>query len=291
MPVLSPERQRPAACSRAIGLETSVSDPVPTAVATLAHDLKNSLTIIRARAQLMQRRIEETSELDRQHVQEAFQQIEGATARMAVLLDELVDTSAPAGLSLHAASQRTDLARAARTLAADFQQTTDRHCVRVLVPAGEVLGRWHPVHIERILSNLLSNAIKFSPEGGEIVVSVWVEFDRREQTAWACLRVTDEGIGIPAHDLAHVFDLRHRGSNARGRVEGTGLGLVAVKQLVAEYHGAVSAESEEGRGSRFTVQFPVEPSAIGGGNLLSMATGKSAHRQFGEVLPVKLDRE
>ena len=260
MPVLSAERELPLARGGPIRLtETASLDRAPTVVATLAHDLKNPLAVIRARAQLLQRRIEQTAVLDRQHIRESLQQIEDATARMAVLLDELVDVSALTGQSARAKTRSTDLVRVARTLASDWQQTTDRHRVRVQAPAGEVLGPWQQVHIERILSNLLSNAIKFTPEGGEIVVSVCEELDRRDYASWACLRVTDEGMGIPADDLSHVFDLRYRGSNARSRVAGTGFGLVAVKELVAEYHGAVSVESKEDRGSCFTVRLPLEP--------------------------------
>jgi signal transduction histidine kinase len=241
----------------------SAERELATGVATLAHDLKNPLSIIRARAQLMQRRIDETAALDRQHIQEAFQQIEGATARMAVLLDELVGVSTPTASSAHTEPDGTDLVRTACTMAADFQQTTDRHHIRVQAPARELHGPWQPVHIERILSNLLSNAIKFSPEGGEIVVAVWDEVDPPVNGAWACVRVTDEGIGVPADDLGHVFELRHRGSNARNRVAGTGFGLATVRDLVAEYDGSVSVESEEGRGSCLTVRIPLASSARG----------------------------
>jgi signal transduction histidine kinase len=270
MPVLSAERQMPSPRLEAIRLvaiptETTLSDPVGTAVATLAHDLKNPLAIIRARAQLMQRRIEQAAALDRQHIHEAFQQIEGATTRIADLLDELLEVSAPTGQSANAETQSTDLVRMACTLAADFQQTTDRHQIRAQAHAREVLGSWQPVHIDRILSNLLSNAIKFSPDGGEIVVSVWDEFDRRNDRYWACLSVADQGMGIPADDVAHVFEMRHRGSNAQGRVPGTGFGLVAVRELVGEYQGAASVESEEGHGSCFTVRLPLESSALGPG--------------------------
>jgi hypothetical protein len=105
------------------------------------------------------------------------------------------------------------------------------------------------VRIKQVLYNLLSNAIKFTErekrvgvearaEDGELVLSVW-----------------DEGIGIPAADLARIFD-PYVQARAAPRGEGTGLGLAIVKRLVELHGGAVLVDSEVGKGSRFTVRLP-----------------------------------
>ena len=67
--------------------------------------------------------------------------------------------------------------------------------------------------------------------------------------------VIDRGIGIPASDLAHLFERYHRGSNVSGIV-GTGVGLYLVKTAVDLHHGTVEVQSKEGEGSRFTVRLP-----------------------------------
>ena len=90
--------------------------------------------------------------------------------------------------------------------------------------------------LERIVSNPLSNAVKYSPHGSDVVISVW------EELAWAgdgrcvALWVRDWGIGLPAEDLPHVFDL-YRARNAVGRFLETGLGLAAARQMVADHGG------------------------------------------------------
>ena len=79
------------------------------------------------------------------------------------------------------------------------------------------------------MANLVSNAIKYSPNGGEIVLAVHVDADV------AVLEVRDQGIGIPADSLPHIFERFHRARNATGRVSGSGIGLASTRQLVKQH--------------------------------------------------------
>lgn len=99
------------------------------------------------------------------------------------------------------------------------------------------------------LSNLLSNAVKYSPAGGAIAVTMESAPDQ------VVIAVTDHGIGIPASDLARLFERYHRGSNVSGIV-GTGVGLYLVKTAVDLHHGTIEVQSREGDGSCFTVRLP-----------------------------------
>jgi two-component system, OmpR family, sensor kinase len=99
------------------------------------------------------------------------------------------------------------------------------------------------------LSNLLSNAVKYSPAGGAIDVRMESAPDQ------VVVAVTDHGIGIPASDLARLFERYHRGSNVSGIV-GTGVGLYLVKTAVDLHHGTIEVQSSEGDGSCFTVRLP-----------------------------------
>jgi signal transduction histidine kinase len=96
-------------------------------LASLAHDLKNPLTRIRGRAQLLQRRLSQPEALDREQLAEELAQIEAATTRMAMLLDEVVDLSATDGLALRLARRAVDLVAIARYYAEQYQQASDRH--------------------------------------------------------------------------------------------------------------------------------------------------------------------
>ena len=154
----------------------------------------------------------------------------------------------------------TDLVAVAWQAAAEQQRTTERHRIRVQTIEAKLIGVWDPVRLGRVLDNLLSNAVKFSPAGGEVVVGVAREADAAGE--WALLSVRDQGIGIPAADLPHVFERFRRGTNVAGRIAGTGLGLAGACHIVQLHSGRISVESQEQRGSTFTVWLPL-PGTLG----------------------------
>ncbi len=108
------------------------------------------------------------------------------------------------------------------------------------------------VKLQQVLYNVIDNAIKYTPRGGEVHASI-SRAGRR-----AVIRVSDTGIGIPAEDLPHIFDRFYRVDKARSRATGgTGLGLSIVKQIVLLHGGTISAASEEGKGTTFTIELPL----------------------------------
>ena len=224
-------------------------------LASASHDLKTPLTTIKALAQLLQRRAAHVSAPDAQRFEEGLATIDAATSKMITQIDDLMDvvrlqTDRP--LDLH--PRPMDLVGLARKVVAEQQQTTEHHHIRVEAAMPQLIGSWDPARMERVLDNLLGNAVKYSPTGGEIVVGV-----SHEQTAagdWAVLVVRDQGVGIPAADLPHVFEPFHRARNV-GKVAGTGIGLAGVRRIVEQHGGAITAESREGVGSAFRVRLPL----------------------------------
>jgi signal transduction histidine kinase len=101
----------------------------------------------------------------------------------------------------------------------------------------------------RVLSNLLGNAIKFSPPDGVVRVDTLVVNGELH------VAVTDEGQGIAAADLPHVFDRFWKGPDGSG--PGAGLGLTIAKGIVEAHEGKIWVESENGKGSRFTFTLPL----------------------------------
>lgn len=106
--------------------------------------------------------------------------------------------------------------------------------------------------MQKILNNLLSNALKFTPEGGDINVHL-------SQTENRMIRidVSDSGIGIPAKDLPKIFDRFYR-SGSTGLQTGSGIGLNLVKQYAEMHSGSISVTSEQGKGSTFTLNIPMD---------------------------------
>ncbi|MEO8607873.1 MAG: PAS domain-containing sensor histidine kinase [Chloroflexota bacterium] len=107
-----------------------------------------------------------------------------------------------------------------------------------------------PKLLRRALTNLLTNAIKYSPEDKPIKVSLNID-DKQ-----AVIRVSDQGIGIPADDLKHLFEPFHRAANV-GKIQGTGLGLAIAKQAIELHGGTLTVESTVNVGTTFTVRLPL----------------------------------
>jgi signal transduction histidine kinase len=111
-----------------------------------------------------------------------------------------------------------------------------------------------PTRMAQLLGNLLSNAVKFTPDGGKVEVRLGTEGDQ------AVLEVADSGIGIPAADRERIFDRFFRTALATQQaIQGTGLGLAITKAIVEAHNGTIAVDSDEGRGSTFTVRLPHQP--------------------------------
>jgi PAS domain S-box-containing protein len=109
----------------------------------------------------------------------------------------------------------------------------------------------------QVVSNLVNNAVKYSPEGGTVTLTSRVE------GKYALISVTDTGLGIPADEIAHVFErFRRVRSGAAQSIPGTGLGLTIVKQIVEMHGGKIWVESALGHGSSFHFTIPLAPEGV-----------------------------
>jgi signal transduction histidine kinase len=108
-------------------------------------------------------------------------------------------------------------------------------------------------NLEGVFTNLVSNAIKYTPEGGTVHLEMCADGDYVKTV------VKDTGIGISADDLPQIFDKFSRVKTEKTRgIVGTGLGLSIVKNIIEAHLGSIAVESEEGKGTTFTVLLPRE---------------------------------
>jgi len=112
-----------------------------------------------------------------------------------------------------------------------------------------------PVRVAQILTNLLHNASKYTPHGGRIRLTVQADADGSELV----LRVIDDGVGLDAELLPHLFDLFAQGKRTLDRSEGgLGIGLTLVRRLAEMHGGSIAATSDGlGQGATFTLKFPL----------------------------------
>jgi signal transduction histidine kinase len=179
---------------------------------------------------------------------------------MTALLDELGDMAQlDAGAPLHLHRQAVDLVALSRQAVHELQLTSPQHDLRVMASVPALVGQWDRRRLERVLTNLLMNAVKYSPDGGAITLTLQPEGGG--SAPWVQVVIEDQGLGIPAADLPHIFEPYHRGQNVRGRIGGTGLGLASVRHIVEQHGGTLAVVSTEGGGSRFTVTLPITPPA------------------------------
>jgi signal transduction histidine kinase len=145
----------------------------------------------------------------------------------------------------------------AEAAAEEARRGASGRLIRLETGVAELLGTWDAPRLARVLANLLSNAIKYSPATSEVVVCVGQEI-AADGLPWAVVNVRDEGMGIPAADLPRLFERFYRGTNVTGRTHGTGIGLAGSRQIIEQHGGTILVESEEGRGSTFSVRLPLD---------------------------------
>jgi signal transduction histidine kinase/DNA-binding response OmpR family regulator len=174
--------------------------------------------------------------------------------RLLKLVNTLLDFSRIEAGRAQASFVPVELASFTADLASNFQSATEKAGIRLVVDRSPLP---RPVHVDRdmwekVILNLLSNAFKFTFEG-EIAVETRTSSDGGHAEA----TVRDTGIGIAADELPHLFERFRRVENARGRsIEGSGIGLALVQELVRLHGGTVRVDSVVGRGSSFTVSVP-----------------------------------
>jgi two-component system phosphate regulon sensor histidine kinase PhoR len=218
-------------------------------VANVSHELKTPLSVIKACTETL---IDGAVE-DVEHRGRFLGNIAAQSDRLhALILDMLSLARIESGEELFDFKVVGLRATALDCLARHLPRAEGRRQALHLEPGGEGVEAWaDPEAVNHILDNLLDNAVKYTPEGGEVRVRVWADGGQ------ALIEVRDNGIGIPAADLPRVFERFYRVDRARSReMGGTGLGLSIVKHLIQAMHGTVSATSEPGVGTTFTISLP-----------------------------------
>jgi signal transduction histidine kinase len=250
------ERDRLFAAERAARLEAEAAvRERDEFVATVSHDLGNPLAAIKGHVQLLRRRAGRGDALAPAQLDARLATVEGAAADMDRLIGDLLDAARlQSGRPLELRRQRTDLVSLVRGCLGSYEQLSDRHAFRFEASAAAAVGEWDVARVQRVVANILSNALKYSPEGGEVLVAVDVAGDK------AVLTVRDQGLGIPAADLPHIFERFRRGTNVAGRIAGTGIGLAGAKEIVAQHGGDIRVDSAEGVGTSMVVRLPLASS-------------------------------
>ncbi|WP_437318813.1 sensor histidine kinase [Sorangium sp. So ce385] len=216
-----------------------------------SHELRTPVTSLRLGLQALLRR---SGHAPDDRLGRALHRMDRQVQRLTRLIDDLLDVSQlhTGRLELHV--EPVDLAEVVDEVVERLGERVAQSGSPVSVRAEpSVVGVWDRSRLEQVVSNLLDNALKFGA-GKPIEITV------ARKGGAAELAVQDQGIGIPAGRIPHVFERFERAVSSR-HFGGLGLGLHVVKSIVEALGGAVRVDSRQGEGARFTVELPCEPPA------------------------------
>ncbi len=221
-------------------------------LSVVTHELKTPLTVIEGYIKLLL--LGKGGELTPKQAR-ILDMVRDQSQLLTRMVQDLLDTTRIEGGNLQIEPIRADLNRLVTEVVEQFAVTALAQKVHFeLEPPGEEprCVRVDTFRVQQVLSNLIRNAFKFTPEGGSITLRVYTEGDR------AVVSITDTGRGIPQAAIPHLFEKFYQVERGDTRkAGGAGLGLYICKQLVRMMDGRIQVSSQEGRGSRFTVSFPL----------------------------------
>jgi heavy metal sensor kinase len=235
------------ALNRMIGRLDEAFQHIHRFSADASHELRTPLTILQLELEALLHEHSENESLER-HIGSALEE----THRMSRIVESLLTISRLDAGEVKLEKQSLNFSDLVKLTAGEMNVLAQDKSIDLTTSVEEgICLEGDRTHLQQVILNLVDNAIKYTPEGGSIAVKLYEEGEK------AIVEVSDNGVGIPAYALPHVFERFYRADKARSRASGgAGLGLSIVKAICTAHGAAVFVTSEEGTGSCFRVEFP-----------------------------------
>jgi two-component system phosphate regulon sensor histidine kinase PhoR len=221
----------------------------------LSHELRTPLTTVSLLAETLTREADVAGDAIPAKMRDRIGKIEVETGHLVQMVSELLDLSRIESGGTLQVVELVDLGQVASESTERLRLFADRQGVALRVDLGRTLP---PVvgdaaRLAQVYVNLLHNAVKFSPDGGDVTVTIALDQGRLVSA------ITDHGVGIPKAAQARIFERFYKVDRARVRGEtgGTGLGLAIARHIIEQHGGTIWVESVEGAGSTFRFALPV----------------------------------
>jgi PAS domain S-box-containing protein len=214
-----------------------------------SHELKTPLTTISGYLQLA----EKTPELAKDFLPRIGKQVN----RLSAIISDLLDISKIHAGRLDLHSGKTSLLALVKDSVETVKQQSPSHEFECDLPQEDVMLMVDGPKMSQVLINILTNAVKYSPDNKKIVITAMRFGDQVR------ISVQDWGMGISPKNLDKIFNRFYRVSRSSAQTEGMGLGLYISREIVEGHHGRIWAESEEGKGSTFNIDFPISTKGMG----------------------------
>lgn len=222
-------------------------------ISIASHELKTPLTTTLLKLQTALHNVRNVS-LANFSVQNLLSMLESAehqTQRLSKMINDLLNVSLIRTGRLELELEETDLTSIAKDVKERFAERIEKEGVSVKFEAKEeIKGKFDKLRIEQVLTNLISNALKYG-DGKPIEIKV------KKENSHANIIIHDNGIGIPSSQRNKIFELFERGNHATS-YKGLGVGLYITNKIVNAHKGKILVDSNEGKGSTFTVELPLK---------------------------------
>lgn len=207
-----------------------------TFISIVSHELRTPVALIKGYASTLRR---DDAKWDKSTISDSLAVIEEEADRLSKMIDDLLDASRlqAGGMSLNRAD--VSLSMLSRRVAERFSTQSNSHSIVTDFPENFPVILADETRIEQVIANLVSNALKYASKG-EIRISGQV----RPEQVIVC--VSDEGPGIEAKDLPHIFDRFYRSTKAVKNTKGAGLGLYLARAIVEAHNGRIWADASTG---------------------------------------------
>ena len=225
----------------------------------VSHELRTPLTLILGPLEKL------IGETKNEKVREDLDIIYRNARRLLSMINELLNLYKLESGKVILKASKWDVVQFTRQFVETFRSLADEKKIKLNFKSGlkDLCVFFDKEKMENILGNLLTNAFKFTNAGGSITVTVSADYVEKlkgceESEGVVKISVADTGIGIPNEKQQHIFDRFYQVDDVLKRnIEGTGIGLALTKELVELHHGEIRVESQEGKGSVFTVTLPL----------------------------------
>ncbi|WP_128545120.1 hybrid sensor histidine kinase/response regulator transcription factor [Larkinella soli] len=224
----------------------------------ISHEFRTPLTLILTPLEKLvaERSFEE-------HIQRQLLTIQRNGQRLLRLVNQLLDLSKLESRSLIPDISRNDVVPFVERIVRYFEELAEKKRVALQFKSNYDAfdGFFDPDIVEKILYNLLSNALKFTPEGGEVRVTLLVTAAPSANTL--TITVQDTGVGISPENLSHIFERFYQvNGHDTQKKSGSGIGLALTRELVELHRGRIEVESTEKAGTTFQVTLPLDEQAF-----------------------------
>ncbi|MDX6436027.1 MAG: hypothetical protein QOK34_861 [Gaiellaceae bacterium] len=222
-------------------------------ISTVSHELRTPMTSINGYVELL---LDESEGVDRltEEQRSFLTTVQRGSSRLESLINDLLLTAQARSGHLDIQRTPTDVVELARQAVESAQTNADRKDLQLSLtaPSESIVVDADALRMGQAIDNLISNAIKFTPESGNVDVTLAQGNDKMTLT------VADTGMGMTSSDIDHLFERFFRTDSAQAeQIQGTGLGLPIVQAIVEAHDGTISVTSEPHVGSSFVVSMPL----------------------------------